>query len=65
MRSLALAALAAAGFALLGTSSSIAAPAGGTVLAPLSTASPVTQVRCRTVCRHRWYSRRHCWRQCW
>ena len=65
MRSLVLAGFAVAGFAFFGTSSSIAAPAGGTVLAPLSTASPVTNVRCRTFCRHRWSSRRHCWRQCW
>ncbi|RTL69304.1 MAG: hypothetical protein EKK41_14055 [Hyphomicrobiales bacterium] len=65
MRSLVLACFAVAGFAMLGTTSSIAAPAGGTVLAPLSVAGPITEVRCRTFCRHRWYSRRRCWRQCW
>lgn len=66
MRSLILAGVAAAGFGLLGASSTIAAPAGGTVLAPLSTQSSVVDVRyrCYNVCGHRWHSRRGCWRRC-
>jgi hypothetical protein len=65
MRSLILAGIAVAGLAMFGASSSNAAPAGGTILTPLSTASPVEAARCRTFCRHRLSSRRHCWRQCW
>jgi hypothetical protein len=65
MRTLLIAGILAAGFGLLSVAPTVASPAGGTALAPMSTASPVTNVRCRVHCRHRWSSRRHCWRRCW
>jgi hypothetical protein len=65
MRSLLIAGILAAGFGLLSVAPTVASPAGGTALAPMSTASQVTNVRCRVRCWHGWYSRRHCRRHCW
>lgn len=68
MRNILIAAVAAAGIGLLGTSASFAAPASGSVLRDLDAAtSNMQDVRyCRVRCYHRTYSsRRWCVRRCW
>jgi len=71
MRATLIAVVTAAGIGLLGTSTTFAAPASGTVLRDLNAAmSDVQDVRyCRwwRRCWHGYYSRRWCrvWRRCW
>lgn len=66
MRSLILAGVAAAGIGLFSASSTIAAPAGGSVLTPPATESSVVDVRfrCWRVWGHAWYSRRGLVKRC-
>jgi hypothetical protein len=70
MRSIAIAAVLAAGFALSGTAPTLSAPANSIVRDAAPAESLVQQVRCRRFyqCRHYVrYSRTRCgwWRRCW
>lgn len=68
MRSLMIAALFAIGFALTGSSSSQAAPAGAALVGPQAGSESLVndvRYRCRYRCHHRWHSRRRCHRSCW
>lgn len=66
MRSMLIAAVMAAGIGLLGTSSTFAAPASGTVIRDVANGQAnVQDVWCRVRCWHRGWSRRWCRRWCW
>jgi hypothetical protein len=67
MRNILIAAIAVAGIGLLGTSSTFAAPASGSAIRDIATAtSSVQDVRtCVWKYRHGPHSRRDRWKHCW